>query len=295
MDVVVTVDRMPRQGETITGRSWSTFPGGKGANQALAASRAGGDVTFLGAVGDDDFGRHLTALLHADGVDITGVSVVDQPTGTAHITVDGAGRNAIVVIPGANGSITGLTRAHRTAIDGAELLLVQLELPLPVVKEAIAFAHSLGVRVLLTPAPVVALPAALLDQVDVLIPNEPEAALLTGLGDPVAAAGQLAQHGGDVIVTRGANGAVHVHGHDQVAVPAFTVPVVDTTAAGDTFVGVLAVALADGAGWAAALRQASAAAALSVQRLGASSSMPTRTGIDTFLTTGAMPGGAKEH
>nr|WP_238992312.1 ribokinase [Jiangella ureilytica] len=283
MDLVVTVDRAPGRGETVTGRTFETVPGGKGANQALAAARAGGDVTFLGAVGDDDFGRRITALLTESGVDVSGLVVSDESTGTAHITVDGDGDNSIVVVPGANGTVTELTDAHRAAIDGAELLLMQLELPLDLVTAAAVHARSRGVRVVLTPAPAVALPEELLDAVGLLVPNEHEAALLAGVADPVEAARSLAARGGDVVVTLGAKGAVRVCGESSTEVAAFAVAAVDTTAAGDTFAGVLAVGLAEGLDWDAALRRASAAAALSVQRPGASSSMPDRAEIDAFL------------
>ncbi len=283
LDLVVTVDRAPGRGETVTGRTFTTVPGGKGANQALAAARAGGDVAFLGAVGDDEFGRRIAALLAASGIDVSGLVVSDQPTGTAHITVDGTGDNSIVVVPGANGTVTSLTDAHRTAIDAAELLLLQLELPLALVTQAAAYARSRGVRVVLTPAPAVPLPPSLLAAVDVLVPNEHEAALLAGVADPVAAAHALAASGGDVVVTLGARGALRVNGATTTEVPAFAVEAVDTTAAGDTFAGVLAVGLAAGLEWPDALRRASAAAALSVQRPGASSSMPSSAETDAFL------------
>ncbi|WP_199702544.1 ribokinase [Jiangella rhizosphaerae] len=284
MDLVVTVDRAPGRGETVTGRTFTTVPGGKGANQALAAARAGGEVAFVGAVGDDEFGRGITSLLAGDGVDVSGLAVSDQPTGTAHITVDATGDNSIVVVPGANGTVTSLTDAHRAAIDAAEIVLLQLELPLGLVAEAARYARSRGVRVMLTPAPAVPLPPELLTAVDVLVPNEHEAALLAGVADPVAAARSLAAGGGDVVVTLGGRGALRVAAGAETAVPAFAVEAVDTTAAGDTFAGVLAVGLAAGLDWDDALRRASAAAALSVRRPGASSSMPDRAEIDAFLT-----------
>ncbi|SEE40177.1 ribokinase [Jiangella alba] len=286
MDLVATVDRAPGRGETVTGRDFTTVPGGKGANQALAAARAGGDVAFLGAVGDDDFGRRITALLAGAGIDVSGLAVSDRPTGTAHITVDATSDNSIVVVPGANGTVTELTDAHRAAVDAADLLMLQLELPLVLVTQAARYARERGVRVVLTPAPAVPLPAELLTAVDVLVPNEHEAALLAGVADPVEAAHALAGRGGDVVVTLGARGALRVSGAATTQVPAFEVEAVDTTAAGDTFAGVLAVGLAEGLEWPDALRRASAAAALSVQRPGASSSMPDRAEIDAFLAEG---------
>ncbi|WP_083459820.1 ribokinase [Jiangella muralis] len=286
MDLVATVDRAPGRGETVTGHTFTTVPGGKGANQALAAARAGGDVAFLGAVGDDDFGRRITTLLADAGIDVSGLAVGDRPTGTAHITVDATGDNSIVVVPGANGTVTELTDAHRAVLDRAQLVMMQLELPLPLVTAAARYARSRGVRVVLTPAPAVPLPAELLAAVDVLVPNEHEAALLAGFADPVEAARSLAAGGGDVVVTLGGRGALRVGGGTETRVPAFEVEAVDTTAAGDTFAGVLAVGLAEGLDWDDALRRASAAAALSVRRAGASSSMPDRAEIDAFLTEG---------
>lgn len=286
MDLVVTVDRAPQRGETVPGHSLHTVPGGKGANQALAAARAGGTVTFLGAVGDDEHGRRITNLLRDAGIDVSGLATVDQPTGTAHIVVDAAGDNSIVVVPGANGTVSSLTEDHRAGIEAADLLLLQLELPLAVVGAAATYARERGVRTVLTPAPAVPLPDSLLAAVDVLVPNEHEAALLTGAGAADAAARSLAAGGCDVVITLGRSGALHVSAADQPTVrrvPPFAVDAVDTTAAGDTFAGVLAVGLAEGVDWSASLRRASAAAALSVQRFGASSSMPGRAEIDAFL------------
>lgn len=271
MDLVVTAPRAPALGETVTGSAFRTVPGGKGANQALAAARAGGRVRFAGAVGDDAYGEQIRALLTADGIDVSALATTTVPTGTAHITVDAAGANSIVVVPGANGTVRSLTEAHRAAIADADTLLLQLELPLSVVVEAAAFAREHGTTTLLTPAPVQPLPPELLGSVDLLVPNEHEAAGLTG-------------ESGDVLVTRGAAGARYQRrGRPPVSVPAFRVDAVDTTAAGDTFVGAFAVARTEQPDLTSALRWASAAAALSVQRFGASTSMPRRAEIDAFL------------
>ncbi|HSI93305.1 MAG TPA: ribokinase [Jiangellaceae bacterium] len=287
MDLVVTVDRAPSLGETVTGRTFHTVPGGKGANQALAAVRAGGDVTFLGAVGDDVYGAEIRALLAGERI-VTALATSDQPTGTAHIVVDARGGNSIVVVPGANGTVTTLTGAHRTAITAADVLLLQLELPIPVVVEAAAFARSAGIRVVLTPAPAAPLTPDLLAVVDLLVPNEHEAALLigesSGRGSPHTAGTALATRTNAVLLTLGSAGSAYFAGDAApIEVPAFAVDVVDTTAAGDTFVGAFAVAHAEGRPVAEAMRWASAAAALSVQRLGASSSMPERAEVDAFL------------
>jgi ribokinase len=274
MDLVVVVDRAPALGETVAGTSFRTLPGGKGANQALAAARAGGEVRFAGAVGDDAYGAQIRELLAVDGIDVSGLATVAEPTGTAHITVDATGANAIVVVAGANATVRSLTGVHREVIADAEILLLQLELPLPMVVEAATFARSRCTTTVLTPAPVVSLPDDLLDAVDLLVPNEHEAAALGVSTSPDR----------DVLVTLGAAGVRYLrHGAPPLAVPAFPVHTVDTTAAGDTFVGAFAVARAEQPDLERALRWASAAAALSVQRSGASASMPRRAEIDAFL------------
>jgi ribokinase len=290
MDLVVTVDRSPRLGETVAGHTFHTVPGGKGANQALAAARAGADVRFLGAVGDDVYGEQIRALFTADGVAADGLATSSEPTGTAHIVVDGEGGNSIVVVPGANGTVTALTDVHRAAIESAGVLLLQLELPATLVVEAVAFARSAGVRTVLTPAPADNVPGGLLDAIDLVVPNEHELALLTGTADPSAAAQQLARRSGEVLVTLGERGAMLVcEDAEPVVMPAFDVDVVDTTAAGDTFVGAYAAAMVSGLDSLAAMRRASAAAALSVGRLGASTSMPDRDEIDAFLAAHPSP------
>ncbi|HEX6337628.1 MAG TPA: ribokinase [Jiangellaceae bacterium] len=292
MDLVVTVDRAPKLGETVTGRTFHTVPGGKGANQALAAARAGGDVTFLGAVGADAYGEQIRALLAADGIDVTGLASSTEPTGTAHIVVDARGGNSIVVVPGANGTVTELTEAHRAAIAGVGTLLLQLELPLAVVAEAAAFARAAGVRTVLTPAPASPLPAGLLGSVDLLVPNEHEVAVLAGdLPGPTSPhAAAMALSGGttEVLVTLADRGSAYYPADGEpVVVPAVEVEAVDTTAAGDTFVGAFAVAQGEGRPIADAMRWASAAAALSVQRLGASTSMSRRVEIDELYQSAA--------
>ncbi len=285
MDLVVTVDRAPGRGETVHGSAFHTVPGGKGANQALAAARAGGTVSFAGAVGADAHGAQIRSLLAAEGVDVSGLVTAADATGTAHITVDASGANSIVVVPGANAAVRSVTDAHRSAIAHADVLLLQLELPMAAVVEAARFARSSGVATVLTPSPVVALPDALLDATDLIVANEYEIVELAGGVEPIAAAHLLARPGRDVLVTLGAAGVVYVHaGAPALSVPAFPVEVVDTTAAGDTFVGAFSVARAEGVDLADALRWASVAAALAVRRLGASASMPRRAEIDAFLS-----------
>ncbi|MFD7531010.1 MULTISPECIES: ribokinase [unclassified Streptomyces] len=281
MDLVAYAERAPGRGETVTGREFRTVPGGKGANQAVAAARAGGGVTMIGAVGDDEYGVRLRSNLEHAGIDTDLLHTVEGPSGTAHIVVDDTGANSIVVVPGANGTVTALGPGEMAAIAGADLLLLQLELPLSAVIEGARVAHAQGVRTILTPSPVQPLPSELLDCVDLLIPNEHEAAALSGFTDPHASARYLLSQVPAVVITLGSKGCLYAaRGGEPVVLPAPEVTAVDTTGAGDTFVGTLAVALGERRPVPRALAWASAAAALCVQRPGASTSMPYRTEID---------------
>ncbi|GLX03859.1 ribokinase [Microbispora sp. NBRC 16548] len=281
MDLVAYVAQAPKPGETLTGREFRTIPGGKGANQAIAAARAGADVAFLGAVGDDAFGPVLRAALAEAGVEVAALRVVPGPSGVAHIVVQDGGDNSIIVVPGANGAVTGPAGRDAEIIGRADALLLQLELPMDAV---VAAARVPGTEVILTPAPAVPLPAELLEAVDLIVPNEHEAAALTGRDDPRDALEALLDLVPEAVVTLGARGALY-GSRDGTRLHEAAVPVraVDTTAAGDTFAGALAVARTEGADPARALRFASAAAALSVQREGASTSMPHRHEIDRLL------------
>ncbi|MFG1808593.1 ribokinase [Streptomyces sp. NPDC049040] len=281
MDLVAYVRAAPARGETVTGESFRTVAGGKGANQAIAAARAGGAVAMIGAVGDDGFGRQLRAALDEAGVATARLRTARGPSGIAQIVVDGEGHNAIVVVPGANGTVTGLTSQDEAVIGAAGALLLQLELPLAGVLAGARAARAHGVRTVLTPAPAQPLPDELLSLIDLLVPNEHEAAALSGERDPHAAARALLDAVPEVVVTMGAAGCLYaVRGREPLAVPALAADAVDTTAAGDTFVGALAVALGEGRAPADALGWATAASALSVERPGASSSMPARAQID---------------
>ncbi|MEW2486742.1 ribokinase [Streptomyces sp. NPDC048411] len=281
MDLVAYVARAPQRGETVTGREFRTVPGGKGANQAVAAARAGGDVMMIGAVGDDAYGAQLRSGLEHAGVDTDLLHTAEGPSGTAHIVVDDAGGNSIVVIPGANGTVTSLGPGEKAAIAGADLLLLQLELPLSTVLEGARVAHAQGVRTILTPSPVQPLPDQLFDTIDLLIPNEHEAAALSGHCEPHAAADSLLRQVPEVVITLGARGCLYAsRGTEKIHFPAPEVTAVDTTGAGDTFVGTLAVALGEGRAVPEALAWASSAAALCVQKPGASTSMPYRSEID---------------
>ncbi|MFD9379224.1 ribokinase [Streptomyces sp. NPDC059999] len=286
MDLVAYVSKAPRLGETVTGRAFHTVPGGKGANQAVAAARLGGEVVMIGAVGADEFGVRLRSALAAAGVETAALRTVEGASGTAHITVDDEGANSIVVIPGANARVTGLEAGDDSRIGSADSLLLQLELPLEAVIAGARAARAHGVRTILTPAPARPLPAELLDVTDLLVPNEHEAAALTGLTDPHRAAEALLRSVPQVVITLGGAGVLFAaRGREPLALPAIRVRAVDTTAAGDTFVGALAVAVGEGRPMPEALRWASAAAALSVQRPGAQDSMPTRSETDAFAAT----------
>lgn len=285
MDLVAYVEKAPQRGETVTGREFRTIPGGKGANQAIAAARAGATVSMLGAVGNDAFGTRLRSTLEHSGVDTDSLRTVEGPSGTAHIVVDDEGGNAIVVIPGANGTVDHLTPGDEGVIASADALLLQLEIPLEGVLVAAEAARRHGVRTVLTPAPARPLPPELLAATDLLVPNEYEATALTGRTDPLDSAAALLDQVPEVVITLGAAGCLYVtRGAEPLVVPAPRVTAVDSTGAGDTFVGALAVALAEERPVWEALRWAAAAAAISVQRAGASVSMPYRPEIEAQYT-----------
>ncbi|GAA3428285.1 ribokinase [Streptosporangium sandarakinum] len=281
MDLVAYTPVVPKRGETVTGRAFAAVPGGKGANQAVAAARAGADVAFMGAVGDDAFGPVVRETLGSAGVDVSRLRVVPGSSGVAHIVVDDDGGNSIIVVPGANGAVTAPSAEDLAVIARSDALLLQLELPMEAVVSA---ARQARVPVVLTPAPARELPRELLDAVDLIVPNEHEAEALTGLADPLEAMEALLELVPEAVITLGAEGALYgSRAGGRLRVPAVPVRAVDTTAAGDTFVGALAVARAEGRPQEEALRFAAAAAALSVQREGASTSMPGRAEIDAAL------------
>ncbi|HVX46129.1 MAG TPA: ribokinase [Mycobacteriales bacterium] len=283
MDLVAVAERAPGRGETVSGERFFTAPGGKGANQAIAAARAGAEVSMIGAVGTDDFGGQLRETLRTAGVRIDTIRTEPGPSGIAHIVVESAGHNSIIVVPGANGTLTEVGSADAERIVAADLLLLQLEIPLPGVLAAAKVARENGTRVVLTPAPAVPLPVELLECVDLLVPNQHEAATITGETDPDGALAELVKRVPEIVLTLGADGCRYrARNGENLCVPGFSVPSVDTTAAGDCFTGALSVAIGEGKPMAEALRWGSAAAAVSVQRPGASSSMPTRTEIDEF-------------
>ncbi|MFF7383778.1 ribokinase [Streptomyces griseoluteus] len=285
MDLVTYVARAPQRGETVTGREFRTIPGGKGANQAMAAARAGATVSLIGAVGNDAYGVRLRDNLEHSGVDTDFLRTVEGPSGTAHIVVDDEGGNAIVVVPGANGTVDHLSPGDEGLIASADALLLQLEVPLPAVIAAAEAARRHGVRTVLTPSPAQPLPEELLSVTDVLVPNEYEAVTLTGRTDPLDAAVGLLDLVPEVVLTLGEAGVLYVsRDTEPLAVPAHQVAAIDSTGAGDTFAGAYAVAVAEEKPLREALSWAAAAAALSVQREGASASMPYRPEIEAQYT-----------
>ena len=291
MDLSVRTPRMPVPGETILGGPFATGPGGKGANQAVAAARLGGDVTMLVKLGKDIFGDQAAQNLINEGVNPQYILREDQShTGVAFIIVDDKGENMIVVAGGANNNLTPAdVEQARPAISSADVLLLQQEIPLETVGRALGIAGETGVKVVLNPAPGQRLSKELIKQIDVLTPNETEAQLITGL--PVGnlaqaeqAANYLLDSGvGAVVITLGANGALITTSSGHHHIPGREVQVLDSTGAGDAFSGALAVALAEGKDLVESAAFANAAAALQVTRPGTAPAMPYRDEVMAFL------------
>jgi len=282
MDLVTVATRFPGPGETLLGERFLTVPGGKGANQAVAAARLGAEVALVGAVGNDAFGAELKRGLAREGVDLAHVAMLeDVGSGTASITV-AASDNQIIVVPAANARVTpAQVEAARPRIERADAVLVQMEIPLESVEATVRLAHRLGVPVILNPAPAQRLPDEWLAQVSYLTPNQHELATVLG-----GAAGEdfrslMRRAPCPVVLTRGGEGAWYRQSGDARHQPGFPVSVVDTTGAGDTFNGALAVYLRDGLPQ--AVRKACAAAALSVTQLGAQGGMPHAAEVDALL------------
>lgn len=284
---------MPRAGETLLGQSFATVPGGKGANQAVAAARLGGQVAMIGCVGADAYGHALRQALADEGIDCQGVRVAeDVATGIAMIVVDASSQNAIVIVAGGNGQLesTDIERFD-SLLQAADVVVCQLEIPYPVVAFALQRAHEAGKTVILNPAPVTGpLPSQWLGWIDYLIPNETEAQALTGLAvNSVAEAEQAASllreaGAGKIIVTLGERGVLFADGVQSRHSPGRKVQAVDTTAAGDTFIGGFAAALARGLDESQAIAFGQAAAALSVTRAGAQPSIPTLAQVEQVLS-----------
>ena len=284
MDLVMRTPRVPVGGETLTGHAFSTLPGGKGANQTVACARLGARVAMIGRVGDDGFGHGMREGLAADGIDVSGVKPVPgMVTGVAMIIVEDIGQNRIILAPGANGVLSESDiDAQADTIRAASLLVVQLEIPLPAVQRAVAIAHAAGVPVLLNPAPAAAFPEVIWSQLSFLVPNESEAALLAGFPvktvDDAFKAGRLFRQRGVacVLITLGEQGVAIIDDAGERHLPAQVVKAVDTTAAGDTFIGGFTAGLCEGMRLDDAVRLGQSASALCVTRFGAQPSIPYR-------------------
>ncbi|HGY1013841.1 TPA: ribokinase [Aeromonas salmonicida subsp. smithia] len=290
-DHVLRVPHFPRPGETLTGHSYQVVPGGKGANQAVAAARLGAPVSFIARIGDDAIGQQMRQGFEQDGIDVSAVELDETlPSGIAIIYVSDEGENSIGISAEANGALSpAMVKRHEAMIADAHTLLLQLEVPLESVFEAAKLARSHGTRVVLNPAPARPLPAELLALVDLITPNQTEAELLTGVkvsdeASAALAADRFHQMGiSDVMITLGSQGVYCSNARQQQLIPGFRVEAVDTTAAGDTFNGALLAAELAGADFNAAVRFAHGAAALSVTKFGAQSSIPSKVEVDAFL------------
>ena len=298
MDLVVYTPRFPDAGETITGYGLHTIPGGKGANQAVAIARQGVRVLMVGRLGRDEFGERILAALGAEQIDTGRLEIVPEvTTGVAIIAVDDRGENRIILAPGANHSFTlGDIELTETALAQSDALVMQLEIPLPVVTYAARLAKERGVLVILNAAPARQLPDEVASNVDYLVVNAIEASLLTQCAptEPREAACKLITQGfGNVIITLGADGVLFANNEHMEVVPGFSMSVVDTTAAGDAFIGAFASALTRGKEVRDAVIWANAAGALATTVLGAQPSLPTYLAVEEFLGKhdGQRPGG----
>ncbi|MBK9211253.1 MAG: ribokinase [Anaerolineales bacterium] len=288
-DLVVRAPHFPQPGETISGDDLHIIPGGKGANQAVAAARQGASVAMLGRVGNDSFGPFLLDSLKSDSVDITHVHTDDSATGTAIIVVDANGQNSIVLSAGANGKVSPADVDHASDLSPS-LILLQLEIPTLTVLHAAQVAKQNNIRVILNPAPAKSLPDELIALVDFIIPNETELSLLTGLevkdiSSAEQAAKILLDRGAKhVIVTLGSKGALFVSDKQVTHIEAYSINVVDTTAAGDAFIGGFASALLRGLEIEEAVKYANACGALAATKFGAQPSLPTKEETEKFIS-----------
>ncbi len=290
VDMIAKVDHLPRPGETVGGGEFMQTFGGKGANQAVAAARLGAEVTFVTSLGRDGFAQEYLEYLRRENICVDYVRNCEKPTGTALILVGKNAENCIAVAPGANGELVPSTiSGFEAALDGADVVVMQAEIPYVTICGVAAAARAKGIKVMLNPAPACAIDAKLMQMVDVLVVNEIEAEAISGLeipaGNPFPVAEKLRDMGaGSVVVTLGERGAYYVNGTTRLHIPAFRVDAVDTTAAGDTFCGALAVVCAerglDGQG----IEFANAAAAIAVTRMGAQPSIPSKEEVMRFIT-----------
>ena len=278
-DMTIRASRLPAPGEYILGGEFKMGRGGRGANQAVAAKRLGGNVTFVCKVGNDVFGNESVQAYAAEGMDISRILRSEKPSGTALIMVDDSGENCISVAPGANGDISVEDiRSIADLIRSASYLILQLEIPVAAVVEAAHIAHEAGVCVILNPATATKLPESIFAEIDILTPNQTETAILTGISDdPDKAVARLAELGvGRIVMTRGSKGSAVYENGKCTLVDACKVNAIDATAAGDTFCGALCVGLSEGLDLVEAARFATRASALTVQKMGAQESIPYR-------------------
>ena len=281
-DMTIKGDRLPKPGETVLGGEFRMGPGGKGANQAVAAQRLGADVSFICKVGRDIFGDNAISGYQKEGIDCSRILRSDKASGTALILVDGNAENCIAVAPGANADLTPEdVDSVADVIRSADYLILQLEIPVESVLRAAKIAHEAGVYVILNPAPACHLPEELFGYISLITPNQTESALLSGVEDNLdAAVERLMQLGvKDVVVTLGSKGSLVISEGAKTLVPSLKVKAVDTTAAGDTFCGALCVALSEGCSLVDAAGFATKASALTVQKMGAQDSIPFRSDI----------------
>lgn len=296
VDHVIRVPYFPKAGETLTGYGYQIAYGGKGANQAVAAARVGAKVSFIGAIGDDQIGQTMKQAFEQDGIDTSAISVIrNQSTGLAMIQVADSGENSIVISAGANADLSeSLVEQHKSHIEQADTLLMQLESPLQAVTLATKFAKTAGVKVVLNPAPAQPLPDSLLSHIDIITPNETEAEILTGIKvtdeqTAAVAANHFHQLGIEtVLITLGSKGVYYSEKGQGEIILGFRVDAVDTTAAGDTFNGAFVTALLEGKSAKDAIRFAHAAAAISVTRMGAQTAIPNRKEVEQFLNNSSV-------
>lgn len=290
-DMIIKLEHIPRPGETVLGGEFSVAPGGKGANQAVSSARAGGNVIFIARVGDDIFGEKAVKGFIQDGINVEYV-VRDKnaPSGVALIFVDRKGENSIAVASGANANLSpNDIKNAKEVLSKSSIMLIQLEIPIETVKTAVKIAYENGVRVILNPAPAQHLDDDLLKKIDIITPNETEVEILTGVKieseKSIEKAGNILLEKGikTVLITIGKRGVYVISDDFKCIIPSFDVKPVDTTAAGDVFNGVLAVALSENMSLKDAVRFSNAAAALSVTKLGAQTSAPFREEIELFL------------
>ena len=284
MDLVINTDRMPQAGETIHGKGFAHFPGGKGANQASACARAGGNVKMLGKVGDDAYGDILLKNLSQDGVNINGIEREKISTGVAVITVFN-GENSIILDKGANGLVDrDYIDRHIDAIDWADYIIMQYEIPMETVVYVAQIVKSKGKTLIIDPAPMIEAPSELYRMADIILPNETETAQLVGEGnDDEASVKKMYELGcKNVIMTLGKKGSIYYNGENMINQPAYKVKAIDTTGAGDCFTGSMVAALASDKTMEEALEFASKASAIAVGRRGAQPSFPWKSEVEKW-------------